>query len=557
MSSSIVRAVIAALAIILFSLPVFSQTQTAVKTIKPLGSVSGKVTIKGKGAPGIAIGLRATDSFNPYEMRPRAVTDQDGNYKISNVGSGSYEVTFGAVGYVAADINSRSRSVVMVENESIENVNFAIVRGGVITGKITDADGRPVIQQSVRLFRADIPDSRPAQPKTQPRPLPPAGISITDDRGIYRMFGLASGRYKVAAGRGDNNVGGGNAVQLGRASYKEVFYPDTTDPENAGVIQVSEGSETTNIDIALGRPVETYSASGRVVDSEGQPIANVRFSLQRLIGERTEFIPRFLSSNGLGEFIAEGLIPGKYGVVLTPETNSELRAETTPFDVLDSNVTGITIRMVKGATISGIVVLETENKLAFAKLTQLQVQGYVQNPNAPALGSSAIASIAGDGSFRLSGLGPGTASISIGPANGFDQMKGFVQSRIEREGVIQPRGIDVKEGEQITGVRLIVNYGNATLRGSVTIENGPLPEGARIFVRLMRMGEVPNIRPPNVDQRGRFIVDGLPSGSYEVSVSVTGGGLKPRTLVKREIVLQDGVASDVNITLDLTAGPQP
>jgi hypothetical protein len=231
-------------------------------------------------------------------------------------------------------------------------------------------------------------------------------------------------------------------------------------------------------------------------------------------------------------------------------------AETTSFDVLDSNVTGITIRMVKGATISGTVVLETENKLALAKLTQLQVQGYVQNPNAPALGSSARASIAGDGSFRLSGLGPGTASISVGPANGFDQMKGFVQSRIERDGVVQSRGIEVKEGEQMTGVRLIVNYGNATLRGFVTIENGPLPEGARIFVRLLKMGEVPNIRPPDVDQRGRFIVDGLPPGSYEVSVSVSGGGLKPRTPVKREIVLQDGVASDVNITLDLAAGPQ-
>jgi hypothetical protein len=557
MNSPIVRAVIAGLVIFLFSLPVFSQTQTAVKSVKPLGSVSGKVTIKGKGAPGVAIGLRATDSFNPYEMRQLAVTDQDGNYKISNVGSGSYEVTFGAVGYVAADINSRSRSVVMGESENIESVNFAIVRGGVITGKITDADGRPVIQQSVRLFRADNPDSRPPQAKTQPRPLSPAGTFMTDDRGIYRMFGLLPGRYKVAAGRGENTIGGRNVIQLGRASYKEVFYADTTDPENASVIQVSEGSETTNIDIALGRPVETYSVSGRVVDSEGQPIANVRFSLQRLIGERMEFIPQFLSSNGLGEFTAEGLIPGKYGVVLTPETNSELRAESTSFDVVDSNVNGITIRMVKGATISGTVVLETENKLALAKLTQLQVQGYVQNPNAPALGSSARASIAGDGSFRLSGLGPGTASISVGPANGFDQMKGFVLSRIERDGVVQSHGIEVKEGEQMTGIRLIVNYGNATLRGFVTIENGPLPEGARLFVRLLKMGEVPNILPPNVDQRGRFIVDGLPPGSYEVSVSVSGGGLKPRTPVKREIVLQDGVASDVNITLDLAAGPQP
>jgi hypothetical protein len=122
--------------------------------------------------------------------------------------------------------------------------------------------------------------------------------------------------------------------------------------------------------------------------------------------------------------------------------------------------------------------------------------------------------------------------------------------------VVQRRGLEVKEGEQITGVRVIINYGTATIRGFVTIENGPLPQGARIFVRLLKAGEVPTIRPPNVDERGRFLVEGLPAGSYEISVSVFGPGLRPRPEVKQDVVLQDGVVSDVTITLDL-AGQTP
>jgi Carboxypeptidase regulatory-like domain len=555
MCSSFVREVTVAVLILLSSGLAFSQTQSAAKTAKPLGSVSGRVTIKGKAAPGVAVALRGSDFFNPYEVRPRAVTDQDGNYKITNVAAGSYEVAFGAVGYIPADNNSRSRNIVVGEGENIENINFALVRGGVITGKITDADGRPVIQQQVRLFKAEAPDTRGTVAQTPPRPVSPANTSTTDDRGVYRMFGLSPGRYRVSAGRGDYVYGGSTSFS-GRVSYKEVFYPAATDGTKGEVIEVNEGSEATNIDIALGRPFEMFSASGRIVDGE-KPVTNVRLTVQRIVGDQMEFTPQFLMSNSLGEFTAEGLIPGKYNVFLMPDMNAELRAEPTTFEIIDGDVSGITVRVGKGASISGIVVLETEDKLAFAKLTQLQISAYVQNPNNQGMGSSSRSTINGDGTFRVGGLGDGTANLSLNPVNALNQLKGFHLSRIERDGIVQKRGLEVKEGEQIVGVRVIVQYGTGVVRGVVTIENGPLPTGARIFVRMLKAGEVPNLRPPNVDERGHFLVEGLPAGSYELSVSVAGGGLKPRPPVRQEVVLQDGVVTDVTITLDLAATPQP
>jgi len=556
MRSSTARAVTAALAIIVSSVSLFAQTQSATKTVKATGSVAGRVTIKNKPASGVAVGLAKPEIYTPFESFPRAITDQDGNYKITNVVAGAYDVIPGAPAFILSDNNNaRGRSIVVGDGENVENINFALVRGGVITGKITDADQRPVIQQQVRLFRAEPPD-----PRAQPGRITfPVSTVTTDDRGIYRMFGLTPGRYKVSIGRGDETSPSFNP--LGRISYREVFYPDASESAKATVIEVSEGSEATNIDITLGRPIETFSASGRVVDGEkGLPVQNIRFTLQRVIGERTEFMPVFITSNGVGEFAAEGLIAGKYGVMLITEPNSDLRADSMIFDVIDSDVTGLTVRLVKGASISGVVVLETEDKRAFAKLSQLQMQAYVQNPGGGVnFGGSSRSTIGGDGSFRVGGLSAGTANLNLGPTMDMTQMKGFMVSRIERDGVAQsPRGIEIKDGEQVSGIRVIVIYGTATLRGVVNVENGPLPPGVRIFVRLSRPGEAPlNVRPPNVDERGRFMADGLPAGSYEILVSVAGGNVKPRTPLKQQVVLQDGNVTDVALTLDFATVAKP
>ena len=549
----IIRAAPTVLLILLSAALVHAQTQATTKTAKPGGSVSGRVTIKGKAAPGIVVALRRTDFNNPAEVLPRATTDQDGNYKIPNIDAGAYEIVCGTLAYVLADgNNSRSKTVVLGESENVENINFALVRGGVITGKITDADGRPVIQQQVRLFRAESPDARNRQPG---RVAYPVSSSTTDDRGVYRMFGLAPGQYKVAVGRGDESYGGFNPSA--RTNYKEIYYPDATDQANATVIEVSEASESKDIDIKLGRSIETFTATGRVVDGErGQPVPNVRFGLQRLMGDRAEFVSSLVISNSNGEFAAENLIPGKYLVYLSNDANSELRAETTTFDIIDSDVSGITVRLTQGGSISGAVILETNDKQAQTRLTQLQVYGYIQ-AGSGVTASSSRSTIAADGSFRLGGLATGIARVNLGPGMNMSQMKGYSLSRIERDGVVQPNGgVEIKDGEQITGIRIFVSYGNATLRGVVNVENGPLPEGAKLFVGLLKPGgNSANLRPPNVDDRGRFTADGIPPGTYELWVTVA--GMKPRPPVKQSVVLQDGVITDVTITIDLNASQGP
>lgn len=226
------------------------------------GSISGRVTIKEKGIFGVAVALRKLEQWNSNDRVPRAMTDQDGFYRIADVAPGTYEVFPSVPAFVPTDAREPRKNVIIGEDEKVENIDFALVRGGVITGRVTDADGHPVIAQQVYIYRAGDFEMQRGQ-KQQVFPLASAP---TDDRGIYRVFGLVTGKYKVAAGRSENTFT--NAPAAGRSSYTQVFHPDATDNSKAIVIEVGEGTEATNIDITLGRALPTFSIAGHVVDSE-------------------------------------------------------------------------------------------------------------------------------------------------------------------------------------------------------------------------------------------------------------------------------------------------
>ena len=92
---------------------------------------------------------------------------------------------------------------------------FHVVQAGVITGKVSDAEGKPVVEERLNLMAVDSTNQHVRSQMLDFR---------TDDRGVYRIFGLPAGRYKVAVGQ-DSQMGafvGGR----GRRPYKLTFHPD-------------------------------------------------------------------------------------------------------------------------------------------------------------------------------------------------------------------------------------------------------------------------------------------------------------------------------------------
>src|SRR4030095_7203055 len=88
--------------LVLISCGSFSDLNSQTTTDKKLNTatVSGQVTIKGKGASGIVVALTAVNRGRSESLRYRATSDQDGNYRISDVSPGSYQVAPDAPAFV-------------------------------------------------------------------------------------------------------------------------------------------------------------------------------------------------------------------------------------------------------------------------------------------------------------------------------------------------------------------------------------------------------------------------------------------------------------------------
>src|SRR5204862_4699549 len=130
------------------------------------------------------------------------------------------------------------------------------------------------------------------------------------------------------------------------------------------------------------------------------------------------------------------------------------------------------------------------------------------------------ARVGSDGSFHMTGLTSGLANFSLGSM--FGERKGLSLSRVERDGIVQPRGLEIKGEEEITGVRLVLKYTSGVIRGSIKVENGEFPPKTQFSAWLNnRTGDVASAQQTAlVDARGHFVIEGLADGTYEVNANV-------------------------------------
>ncbi len=522
----------------------YSQApKQAAKKTAP-ATVSGRVTVGGQGQANVIVGLLA-NNFSRSAPLHKAITDADGNYRIEGVPAGSYYVTPMASSLVFADSNGVNRSgtaLLLAEGEKVEGIDFILNRGCVITGKVTDSEGHPIIDQNIAVIPAEQ-----AKPGTMD---PSSTFFQTDDRGIYRVFGLRAGRYKVLAGR----VEDGNYL-IERTGYTRAFYPDATDESQAKIVELAEGEQASDIDIRLTRAPQGFSVSGSLVDgTTNQAIANARVGLERVTeNSRQTFFPASTVSNQKGEFQIEQVPPGTYSIVVQPQLDSDLRADPVDFQITDQDLTGLVVRASHGASIFGVVAVEgIADADARAKLSNLRVFAWVQTPGGAGRGARP-SPVAADGSFRIVGLAAGIVHLQV---SALDYGRVSAVSRIERRGlVIPPPGMEIKQGEQISDLKILLNYGSGLVRGTVTFENGPPAPGTRFMVRLAKPGE-DFARSWEVDARGHFLLDGVVPGNYDLIISSwnpTAG--TPPISARQSVMVANGTPTDVAISIDLALKP--
>src|SRR5207249_4746417 len=187
------------------------------------------------------------------------------------------------------------------------------------------------------------------------------------------------------------------------------------------------------------------------------------------------------------------------------------------FEIIDSDVSGLEVKAVRGLSISGSVTTDNgvPNEL-LAQLKQLRISASISSSSTePQLNNGGSSLVAPDGSFQINGLRPGRVSLGIGAAA--PRRPSIV--RIEHEGVALTRGFELQTGQSISGVRVVITYGTGVLRGTVRFEGGTPPPGMRTFVRCNREGTREGAGA-QLDSRGHFVINGLTPGSYDVYLQV-------------------------------------
>jgi uncharacterized GH25 family protein len=158
------------------------------------GAISGQVVNeRGEPMPGASVMLRVIGSTGPGRTTS---TDVEGRFHVIGLEAGLYLVTGQSPAYVPQSTPEIGRQPPYYRLG--DTVRIELMKGAVITGTVANAAGEPVVGIRVRAFR--IRDAKGQVTRGF------GGFErTTDDRGIYRIYGLPPGTYLVTAGGGPGN----------------------------------------------------------------------------------------------------------------------------------------------------------------------------------------------------------------------------------------------------------------------------------------------------------------------------------------------------------------
>src|SRR6185503_7438366 len=150
-----------------------------------------------------------------------AVTDNEGKFEVTGLEPLTYQVIARHSVYSLLPREEGSPNNYHIG----DSVRLVMVKGGIITGTVTTRTGEPVI--GVRVRATTVPNGEIVQERS------------TDDRGVYRIYGLPGGKYVVSAG------GGGGFYPEDPYDLDIPTYSPASTRDTAAEITVRLGEETT------------------------------------------------------------------------------------------------------------------------------------------------------------------------------------------------------------------------------------------------------------------------------------------------------------------------
>ncbi len=521
------------------------DTQTQAQ--KPsTGVISGVVIVEGLGTPV----RRARISLTAPELRGgrTTITNDQGQFSFTALPAGRFQVTASKAGYVDIPFGAKKAGrpgtpIQLADGGKMEKANINLPKGSVLTGVVVDDNGEPTPRTQVRAFRYVI--------RTGERTLQQAGTDQTDDRGMYRIYGLQPGDYLVSAIPQNYNIG--DLRQTLQAEIESLMQQVQSGPLGAALGAAQAAQAAAGGAGGGGRGGGMGGGRGGGAGVAGIDVNQILGGGGRGGGNPAMDRLQQLQDQLSGQ---EGQQTTTYAPVYYPGTATPSTAQTVTLTVAEErNGVDFRLMLVPTAKIEGTV-HSADGTLPQG--TQLSLISLDQGDTPPVPGATTNTTrVTQDGSFSFRDIPPGQYRVMArgairaqdpnAPAGAAGQQQagaggrggqgpggrgmggpGMISQVLWGSADVNVNGEDVKgvavslqEGMTVTG-RIVFDSSSALPPADLSAARVNLsPRGAQ--QSAMDIGGVP---PATVDASGRFTIKGVVPGKYSITAAIAGGGAR-------------------------------
>lgn len=525
-------------------------------------------------------------SLSGGAMGRTATTDATGAFVFDKLPEGRYNLSASRPRYLSGSYGQKKPersgiSIQLADAEIRKDLTITLFSAGVITGTVFGDDGEAVQNAQVRALRYSM--------RSGVRRLQSSGGAQTDDRGVYRLYGLNPGEYIVSASsnqqdfatnitaemalamekaaaagtpisisNGVVSLGGETIEAASPTAFAPTYYPGSTLPSGATSVSVRSGEERVGVDIPLQR-VQTSTVSGTVISATGTPIQNVNLQMTSN-DEAGQGIPLPSARVGAdGRFSMRGVPPGQYTITARSTTSTRTEVPAGPggttqvfqTQTLTSSgratvavdgqpVSGVVITLDGGRSVSGRVAFEGGVPPDITKVRTTATLQPVQTASTLNLSSPSPAAVGADGTFKITGVAPGRYTLRVGGMQGWS-VKSSVVAGVDSLDF----PFDVEADDIVGAVVTMSPPAPATeLSGLITDSmSKPVSDYTIVVFSSDQRFWTPGSRRiftsrPGTD--GRYQLRGLPPGDYQIAAVED---LEPGTQYDPDLLKQLLVAS--------------
>jgi hypothetical protein len=441
------------------------------------------------------------------------ITDDTGAFEFRDVPAGRYSLVAKRPGYLtgyfANTANTRLPLLFpLMPGESLKGIVIRLRPAGVISGTVRFTDAEPAVGVPVELYREYFYRGRHGFEKV--------ATTSTDDRGAYRVYGLAPGNYYVAAAYSPPDPGAGvreqvqldpNGLPLPEENFVTTYYPSTPRLLEAVRLRLRPGSELDNITVFLAK-ARTVRVRGRVLSAlTGRAVsgANLRLRQHAPAGDTMVDAPAAIRMAAGGEFEILGLSPGFYLLVADSREGGERLTGRMPLTVAGQSIDNVELTVRPYPRLAGTVRVEGAAEIDFSRL---RVSLEPHSDTTPV----SSAPVREDGSFSVAFVpgetydvfvldGPPETYLKSARIGGFDVLAtGFTAD----SGALPP-------------MELLLSARGATISGEVA--DGPAKVALGATVALIpdpARGRVHRYQISSTNEYGLFVFRGVAPGRYTV-----------------------------------------